>query len=50
MLRGRGCFRHAPAAFRRIRHDLRIAWPALTSWTASGLDLRQVTAERERTC
>ncbi|WP_329274106.1 hypothetical protein [Streptomyces sp. NBC_00691] len=43
--RGRGRFRHAPVSFRRIRHDLRIAWPALTSWTSSGLELRQVTAE-----
>ncbi|MDX2395221.1 hypothetical protein NJL88_35250 [Streptomyces sp. DK15] len=45
VLRGRGRFRHAPARFRRIRHDLRIAWLALTSWTAVGLDLRQVTAQ-----
>jgi hypothetical protein len=45
VLRGRGRYRHAPAGFRRIRRYLRIAWPILTSWTAAGLDLRQVTAD-----
>ncbi|WP_329266740.1 hypothetical protein [Streptomyces sp. NBC_01451] len=45
VLRGQGRYRHAPAGFRRIRRYLRIAWPTLTSWTAAGLDLRQVTAD-----
>ncbi|MFE4996473.1 hypothetical protein ACFRH4_35165 [Streptomyces mirabilis] len=45
VLRGRGRYRHPPADWKRIRRYLRIAWPALTSWTAAGLDLRQVTTD-----
>ncbi|WP_327695741.1 hypothetical protein [Streptomyces sp. NBC_00459] len=44
VLRGQGRYRHPPADWRLIRRYLRMAWPALTSWTAAGLDLRQVTA------
>lgn len=48
VMRGRGRFQHPPAGYRRIRHYLRIAWPALTSWATAGQDLRQITADDVR--
>ncbi|WP_338896280.1 hypothetical protein WBG99_11760 [Streptomyces sp. TG1A-60] len=48
VMRGCGRFQHPPAHYRRIRHYLRIAWPALTSWAAAGEDLRQLTADDVR--
>ncbi|MDX3697453.1 hypothetical protein PV726_46110 [Streptomyces europaeiscabiei] len=44
VLRGQGRYRHPPADWRLIRRYLGMAWSTLTSWTAAGLDLRQVTA------
>ncbi|MDX2525733.1 hypothetical protein [Streptomyces europaeiscabiei] len=46
VLRGQGRYQHPPADLRRIRRYLRTAWPALTTWTAAGLDLRQITADQ----
>ncbi|MFC8198873.1 hypothetical protein ACFWBR_39750 [Streptomyces sp. NPDC060006] len=48
VMRGRGRFRHPSAGYRRIRHYLRIAWPALTSWASAREDLRQITADNVR--
>ncbi|UOB07638.1 hypothetical protein MQE23_00375 [Streptomyces sp. HP-A2021] len=48
VMRGCGRFEHPPAHYRRIRHYLCIAWPALTSWAAAGEDLRQLTADDVR--
>ncbi|MEV5455253.1 hypothetical protein AB0L31_35560, partial [Streptomyces sp. NPDC052535] len=48
VMRGRGRFEHPPVSYRRIRHYLRIAWPALTSWATAGEHLRQITADDVR--
>ncbi|MEU9992923.1 hypothetical protein AB0E10_40340 [Streptomyces sp. NPDC048045] len=45
VMHGRGRYAHPPAGFRLIRRYLRIAWPALTSWFAAGMDLRQITSD-----
>jgi integrase len=45
VMRGLGRYEHPPAAYRRIRRYLRIAWPTLTSWAAAGMDLRQITTD-----
>ncbi|MFF7602974.1 hypothetical protein [Streptomyces mirabilis] len=45
VMRGLGRYEHPPAAYRRIRHYLRMAWPTLTSWAAAGMDLRQITTD-----
>lgn len=44
-MRGRGRFQHPQMGYRRIRHYLRIAWPALTCWAAVGENLQQITAK-----
>ncbi|MFC9679042.1 hypothetical protein [Streptomyces sp. NPDC056948] len=48
VMRGQGRYQHAAADYSRIRRYLRTASPALTSWEAAGMDLRQVTTDHAR--